>query len=477
MKKSILIGALVVLLLAGFTACSNNTPTSPIMGSQIEGVELVSAPDYLIGLDKIDPSKVQLNAIKNDGSKVPYTGTELGLEAKEITKASNVCKVQYGDLTFYVTIPGYEWDITDITEVNVNGAETKTLKLTDTALSIKGVKATIAYEKGTRSVELSEVIKSLGITPYDKIQFGTTDTPVTAEELAKELKIDLEKNPVVDVIEVLTEEWKGGQYEYLLEMVTGSWEVKIVKEVRTVESVSLQQIYSKDDTTYEVFIAGSTKNTLNKIAFTGSIKLSDKDDAIDFEYLAAENSTDGVYLTDANTVAGTYTFKSGVTIILQDCVSTVKFTEVGTKNYSVIVAYTDESGTVKSNPTTLKVTVIKDYPTTFDAVKVDPESKKHTTDNDVWKWNETISLGDFILGTVPSTGWASGETGYNDTDKKAPELDNKWSVNPGTVEMYAPTTGYKVTFTYSGYQGIADPDKTIDLTYEMKTVDPKADNT
>ena len=86
MKKSILIGALVVLLLAGFTACSNNTPTSPIMGKQVEGVTLVSAPDYIYagsfdlgGLtyefeDKIDPAALELEVLFNDGTRTKYKG-------------------------------------------------------------------------------------------------------------------------------------------------------------------------------------------------------------------------------------------------------------------------------------------------------------------------------------------------------------------------------------------------------------------
>ena len=39
MKKSILIGALAVLMLVAFTACENNAPTTPLYGKAVESIK------------------------------------------------------------------------------------------------------------------------------------------------------------------------------------------------------------------------------------------------------------------------------------------------------------------------------------------------------------------------------------------------------------------------------------------------------
>ena len=169
--KKVFIGVLAALMLFAFTACENNAPQTPIMGNQIEGVELVSAPDYIIGIDDdIDPAKVELNVIKNDGSKVSYTGTELNLKAPTTLSTINNCAVTYGNLTFYVNIPAYNWD--EITAVDLSGATTKTIKTTDTTISTDGITVTVSYAKGTRSgVAIGDVVKN-----GDEITFSENKT-------------------------------------------------------------------------------------------------------------------------------------------------------------------------------------------------------------------------------------------------------------------------------------------------------------
>ena len=476
MKKSILIGALVVLLLAGFTACSNNTPTSPIMGSQIEGVELVNAPDYLIGLDTIDPAEISLNVVKNDGSKIPYTGTELQLSAPSTLRTSNACSVKYGDLTFYVNIPAYE--ATGFT-YDVTSMKQDKIVATATTISLDGIKTTASYAEGSKT--------------YDGFYYSdngtiTEETEITGVDVSALMtKYDIEYGESIDAVEALIDAWTAaGKTEFveLLEgNVTGTWNITVLENVEiTLSNVVLSQIYSYDadgngtlaDTEiYEVFAAG-TKNTLEQAAIKVSMTATvDGESQSGDVYYIPDAKTAKVYLEDKNSVAApSFAYEDGVTIVLQNYTADYEFQSVGAVNATAVVVIAD-NGTVyaESNAVPLAVTVIKDYPTAFEVPEIKENSSSEPVHESTWEWNEIIDPDDFTF-TVDS--WASGETGYNDTTKKAPSLSGTWTAKPSRVEQNAPASNYPVTFSYSGDHGVAQPDKTVTATYQMATVDPEA---
>ena len=143
--KKVFIGVLAALMLFAFVACDNNAPQAPLMGNQIEGVELVSVPDYLYG-EKIDPAKVQLNVVKNDGSKIAYTGTELQMDAVTLNADTTAVAVTYAGLTFYVNVPAYE---PELITFNISGIKATTISLgASDKLDITGTTVTATYDGG-----------------------------------------------------------------------------------------------------------------------------------------------------------------------------------------------------------------------------------------------------------------------------------------------------------------------------------------
>ena len=455
--KKVFIGVLAALMLFAFTACENNAPQTPIMGNQIEGVELVSAPDYLIGIDGVvDTAKVELNVIKNDGSKVPYTGAELQMNSNlTLTKEITPVAVKYGDLTFYVNLPAYNWD--EITAVDLSGAKQKTIKTTDTEISTEGITVTVSYAKGTRSgVAIEKAITKHG----DKITFS-----------GNVASFGYKDGQEINMAEALKKEEVNDTISDLLDKATGSWIVTVDDSALAISDVDLEQIFIHEGTPYEVFAAGTTKNTLAKVAFAGTATVTadgtSKNET--FYYLGAD-VTDKITLVNKNEVADPdYTYNTGWTIILQNYTDTYAFTKVGTLNVEAIVAYTAEGETVKSEEISVPVEVIKDYPTTFKAPVIGKDSDEEPLHKDEWAWEESIDPADFEFVV---TQWASGlgETGYKEGE--APALSGKWTSNPATVEKYAPAS-INVTFTYSGDHGKAESNKTVSApVYAMRVTQP-----
>ena len=455
--KKVFIGVLAALMLFAFTACENNAPQTPIMGNQIEGVELVSAPDYIIGIDDdIDPAKVELNVIKNDGSKVSYTGTELNLKAPTTLSTINNCAVTYGNLTFYVNIPAYNWD--EITAVDLSGAKTKTIKTTDKEISTEGITVTVSYAKGTRSgVAIEEAITKNG----DKITFGGKTVADFGYEDGQE----------INMAEALKKEEVNDTISDLLDKATGSWFVTVDDSALAISDVDLEQIFIHEGTPYEVFAAGTTKNTLDKVAFhgTATVTVDGTSKNETFYYLGAD-VTDKITLVNKNEVADPdYEYNDGWTIILQNYTESYAFTKVETLNVNAVVAYTAGDETVKSEEISVPVEVIKDYPTKFKTPEIGTDSSDKPLHEDEWAWDESIEPADFDFVV---TEWASGlgETGYKEGE--APALSGKWTSNPATVEKYAPSS-IEVTFTYSGDHGKAEPNKVVSApVYTMAITQP-----
>ena len=454
MKKSILIGALVVLLLAGFTACSNNTPTSPIMGKQVEGVTLVSAPDYIYagsfdlgGLtytfgDKIDPAALELEVLFNDGTRTKYKGSELGVEGKAITSKTTPVDVNLGSLKFSVNVPAYE--PTGATLV-FDEAEQTTITLDATSLSLEGVVLDVEYAGGTKSYDFSTVT-------------GETEITFTAEELKGALTaLSYEVGDDFDAVEVLDLVWtaEGSRNAELCDNVAGPWTIEIAdKATKTMTLSSIAQTGEK-----ELFVVGSS-NKLSGASIEASVTYSGSTTPVKVVFGAAEGTNAALKnVTDSNIdkASGTDYF--------------IVFTNVKTdyalsaNEPSVLVeAYIVDKEGIKSETKSFTIATIDDYPKSATATLNQIEG---TTPGS--KVNPTLDWTDPILASAYTfdISWASGY-GYDGADEEEPVVTGTWTSDPSKVKTEtkdsASTTtgsGYPVTFTYTGFVGTADPDKSV----------------
>lgn len=455
--RKVFIGVLAALMLFAFVACDNNAPQAPLMGNQIEGVELVSVPDYLYG-EKIDPAKVQLNVVKNDGSKIAYTGTELQMDAVTLNADTTAVAVTYAGLTFYVNVPAYE---PELITFNISGIKATTISLgASDKLDITGTTVTATYDGGK-------------IKDITEAWFAANDQEINAKDV-----LALFENPKAGttitvssaVLPTEVVEVKGINYT-----LSGSKTLTVAEAAKAAElsDVTLAQVYAIDDTVKEVFNVG----TQNKIS----------DAAIKVVYTlktAAGTDTKTVYygtgtsvkLSDVDTEAKTATtLASGdVLIVLQNYKTSYPFStsksSVSDILATVKVKYGSESGdVVEIKDVPLTITAIADYPKSFKAVKVKTTGEENTPVKTVWTWNEPIKPTDF---TFEVNEWTAPGVTYSETNK-APELEDAWTATPEKIrENTQKNASFPVTFTYSGYLGSV-ADKTLTASGTINVDVPK----
>ena len=436
--KKVFIGVLAALMLFAFTACENNAPQTPIMGNQIEGVELVSAPDYIIGIgDDIDPAEVKLNVIKNDGSKVSYTGTELNLKAPTTLSTINNCAVTYGNLTFYVNIPAYNWD--EITAVDLSGATQKTIKTTDTWISTEGITVTVSYAKGTRSgVAIEEAITKHG----DKITFS-----------GNVASFGYKVGDEINIAEALMKEEVNETISALLDKATGSWVVTVDDSAKKITDVVLKQADDK-----EIFAVGAT-NKINGAAIEGTITYSDGTSADVFFNTTAngEERKSNAVLKEVSTTAVGKPL-TGYYIVFTNITNDYSLSE--SEDSVEVSAYVVDSEGLESEVTKFDIAAIEDYPASAIATIIEVDDGNGGKKKPTLDWEDPIKSADYKF-TIT---WASN---YSYAEGKEPKLDGKWVPNPSKVLIETTNnteTGYPVTFTYDGYVGTADPDKEVETT-------------
>ena len=437
--KKVFIGVLAALMLFAFTACENNAPQTPIMGNQIEGVELVSAPDYLIGIDGVvDTAKVELNVIKNDGSKVPYTGAELQMNSNlTLTKEITPVAVKYGDLTFYVNLPAYNYEIT---AVDLSGAKQKTITTTAQEISTDGITVTVSYEKGTRSgVAIKDAIEKSG----EKITFGGKTVADFGYKVGDE----------INIAEALKKEEVNETISALLDKATGSWIVTVDDSAKKITDVALKQADDK-----EIFAVGTT-NKINLAAIEGTITYSDGTSADVFFNTTAigeERKANAVLKEVSTTAVGKPS--TGYYIVFTNITNDYPLSE--SEDSVEVSAYIVDAAGLESEVTTFDIAAIEDYPASATAALVQVDDGKGGKTNPILDWEDPINPADYKF-TIT---WASN---YSYAEGKEPKLDGKWVPNPSKVLIETvdnTTTGYPVTFTYDGYVGTADPDKEVKAT-------------
>ena len=437
--KKVFIGVLAALMLFAFTACENNAPQTPIMGNQIEGVELVSAPDYLIGIDGVvDTAKVELNVIKNDGSKVPYTGAELNMKSDlKLTEEITPVAVHYGNLTFYVNLPAYNWD--EITAVDLSGAKQKTIKTTDTEISTEGITVTVSYAKGTRSgVAIEKAITKHG----DKITFS-----------GNVASFGYKDGQEINMAEALKKEEVNDTISDLLDKATGSWIVTVDDSAKKITDVVLKQADDK-----EIFAVGAT-NKISGAAIEGTITYSDGTSADVFFNTTAigeERKANAALKEVSTTAVGKPS--TGYYIVFTNITNDYPLSE--SEDSVEVSAYVVDAAGLESEVTTFDIAAIEDYPASATAALVQVDDGKGGKTNPILDWEDPINPADYKF-TIT---WASN---YSYAEGKEPKLDGKWVPNPSKVLIETvdnTNTGYDVTFTYDGYVGTADPDKEVKTT-------------
>ena len=439
MKKSISIVARVVLMIDGLTACSNNTPTSPIMGKQVEGITLASAPDYLVDVDTIDAADLKLRVLFNDNSTMDYTGTELNAEvpARVISAESTSIAVPYGSLKFYVTVPAYE--IEGLTADVSKAEQTEIVKpeAGETAtLSLDGVVWSATYNGGSSRVLTADDVTELGI-------------PTEINEIPESAFTDL---GVGDVFVEIS----AGSYTYAGKTftVTGEWTVTVGEEEKAaITSVDLEQTGDN-----EIFYVG-TSNVISGASLKGVVTYSDGEEVPISYGVTGANAL----FTDADEE---FVSRAGeqFTIVLQDTKSDLTLTS-SRKSVTVSAVVVDNTTGAESDPFNLTIKSVEDYPK---AVTIEPT--KDGEKDRVWDWEDPISVSQFSF-TVGNEGsnWASGNTYTDDTNPGISKTS--WSLDKNQVKVGA-AASYPVTFTYTGELGTKTGnklEKTINITVEHET--------
>ena len=452
--KKVFIGVLAALMLFAFTACDNKAPQAPLMGNQIEGIELVSAPDYLT-YETIDPAKVQLNVIKNDGSKIPYTGTELQMEVPTTLKAgANAVKVTYAGLDFYVNIPAYA---PELFTFDVSG-----LKATEIPESgnfdLTGLKVSVMYDDN----------KTADATDY---VFGVIETKLSGNVPANVIIAAFADDPSnVDVDDIITisaaniADAQKNIVETALGFdvtVSGTKTLKVVEAAATVEltEVSLAQINTEDGTAngklVEVFNVG-TNNKISNAAIKVSYTLKNADGTVTPKTAIYQGkATSGVTLTDAKAIVKTPALATpasdgDVVIILQNYISDYAFstTKSSASDISATIKVKVGSDVVEKKDVPLRISAINNY--VSDAVFADLAPNPTT-----WKIGDPIEAEQF---KITYTWAAPGKTTYSDNDH--PTIGS-WTPSYSNVKENTPVgKTAKVDFTYNGDRGISSPSKT-----------------
>ena len=312
MKKSILIGALAVLMLFAFTACDNNAPTSPLYGKKVMGVTLQSAPDYIEGIDEIVPSEITLRVTYDDDTYADFKGNELGMTVPELKAGVNEVEVTYANVKYPVIINGYA--VTSYTLDLTGVKQTEIVKSATAAVSLEGAKFSVSYANGTRELTTDDYDFE---KTYDAsaAEVGSTITLIKAGEYTDDAKIT----------------------------VIGNFAVKVVAApVDVPENVSVALTKGT-----EIF-AGTT---IEEVPYTMTFTLGD------------------------NTVELTNDSHEGWTLEITNIVEDYELAKAGDSEEITVLATNEDNPSLTATGS-FKVTVIKDYPKAFTVTKNEEAMEK-----------------------------------------------------------------------------------------------------
>ena len=419
MKKSILIGALAVLMLVAFTACENSAPTAPLYGKDIQGVSVVSAPEYVVydselktaihefKDDVLNPADVKLRVTYNDDSYDEYTGSELGMTSGTLVAGSNTRTVKIGPAEFNVVINAYE---AESVIFNVSNATTKTVAVGD-EVSLEGIKVEAIYD-GSKT-------KTLAMPEDAELDFAVLSyfaDPETAQQ-TKSVTISAE------TFEKAKKNASAPDWFDLIE-VEGSWTISVVEA----QPVTITATISNPT---EVFSRG-TKSTIQGANLDFTITVAYSDDTPSETFKKSEASTKGWTVAFEN-------WKEDAALFSENQLTA-----------TLIVSVT-KTGTTLTDTYDLQLTATTDYPI---AIKADLDTAQGAKPK-TFKADELIDSDDFKFEV---TAWASNVTPSTlVTETNNPNIlsKNDFSADPERIKLGQEDTGdgesYPISFTSAKY--------------------------
>ncbi len=448
-SKSILFVLIAAIALGSFTACSNG-PTAPIYGSDVQGVTLVSAPDYLAGtaakwlgiydgLKTFDPADVTLNVIFNDGEKMQYNGDELNLKPETIgdtgTKdwffvGPNVFTATFADgKKFNVNINAYTIEAID---VDLSGIKAATLPLKESSaytaddLDLDGISLVVTYNGGTKRDVSAEILDSANV----KAGFVETVKALVKADSKAEQTITIDSSNIKVVYNKTT--YTLAQLRSYLNSidgvevnVTGSKTLTLADNAKKIIKAEAKQIVK--EASDEIFVESKIADVNYEITFTYS------------------DGTTETTETISKATAGT---KFDVISHEDDWA----FKKVGEEVKMLIKATLDGYDPVE---VPLTVAARADYPTKFTVTAngTGADGKGEAK----WGPKSNISVSQFTF-AVPADGWASGNTYAEGEEPSWSKTD--FTPNRTSFKLNAEAKEhYDIWFTYGGDVGLETVEK------------------
>ena len=414
MKKSILTIALAVMLVFAFTACNNTAPTSPLFGKQIQGVSLVSAPDYVAG-ETLDASAVTLKVNFDDNTSMNFKGSELGLTMSgALAAGSNAATATIADLEYTVNINAYAIEGFNI---DISTIKADTVVRDATTVPSNGATIDVVYNGGKAKTAPEAIVSA------DTTLQGMVNIPVEA------FGIDWDENIK-----------EGAKFTMTVpaDMASQTIDKKVYtfsgsKTITVVEAATATFSNFKIEQTNEVFtVAGDSnaKNTLSAVEYKGSFTLTDADG----ESSVVKFSSDEM---------------NGWTLVFPEYhAEGVKLTKAS-ETFPVKLTNSTYAGLEVTGELDVKTTA--DYPVTITVAAAEGH------EDDTYKAGAAVPAGNFTF--TASGAWASGKTYSGDEASKNNlssslfEADNVLKEQPDSAT--AGTPDYDVQFRYKTLPGTA----------------------
>ena len=420
MKKSILIGALAVLMLVAFTACENNAPTTPLYGKVVESIKPVSYPEIVVDEDENVMSKYTaadftFEVVFDDDSTQQYNGYELALDPTAIKFSNDSAQVsiKYGPnngKSFNVVVPYYTAKLTGF---DVSGAKTTTLApKASTTISCDGFKYVYTYDVNGTEKSIS-VATDDKFTTYAGAEFGLPMTVVSGSNTIMWDRIEEGAQYTFKMSDTWIQRNSSFKFKSVDEFdVIGTWTLTI----KTPDPVVASDIVVKQAEKNEVFVT----DTFDAVAYTMSFTYGDSTVNLSSD---GSNSTSELYCENYD--------------------DAFEFEKVGAvSNAPVIVAKNKTTGALVKG--TLNLNVITDYPKAITVTKNDEAIK---ADNKKFIADGSVVDPKYFNFEIKS--WVKGNTASVDNPTASKELSSSLFTGLTVIKKGTTETTIDVKFKYS----------------------------
>lgn len=420
MKKSILIGALAVMMLFAFTACEQQMPTY----KEVSYIEVEQTGDFVIG-QVFDASKFTVTANFTDGSSSVVKGASVALaeksegvseDWKDGAKVEATFKANGQEFTNSTTVK----ISSDITNINITGEGLKvTTQTSDVQDVFDALKADIKSGKRVLTVTTSNGSATFSTADYANFESNyvvNVDADITEEEIEDAIENeDLSALSNIALTFTITDRTTSTA---VATDVPSNLTISLVEATpaagATIASVEVTQ-------TNEVFAINDT--------------LADVEYAVVATY---------------NDEASTKVRLDSYTLTFNDYNTAFKLSDSENAPEEDAYAVTVKVGD-KEYPSTLTVATTNDYPVAITVSTKDSDPDEDGKQVKTYAAGDTIAVEDF---EYKVTKWASGYT-YGEDDT-APTFTpaSEITVTPASVKKAQPDGPYAVSFKYTatGYE-------------------------